>query len=125
MPGCIEFVSVVFDCEGSNLTLMYYIFSVVKEIMMICLWWMFVTGLQVTSMCIVGGKIFASEAVESRVIGVLDRIRKCDSFFSGEEFEVKQQEWYVCFRFDCMHHLALKSNDIVCILKFWALMLGT
>ena len=84
MHGCIEFISVVFDCEGSNLTLMYYIFSVVKEIMMICLWWlfvvMFVIGLQVTSMCIVGGKIFASEGVKSRVIGVLDRIRKCDSF---------------------------------------------
>lgn len=43
-------------------------------------------------MCIVGGKRFVSRSVNSSLTGSLER--KCSSL-SGEEFEVKQQKWYV------------------------------
>lgn len=47
-------------------------------------------------MCIVGGKRFVSGSVNSSLTGSLER--KCSSL-CGEEFEVKQQKWYVCCLF--------------------------
>lgn len=65
-----------------------------------------------TSMCIVGEKKFVLKGVSRSVTGALDGIEKFDSL-SGEEFEVKQQKWYVCFLF--LVSLAFRNWFFACI----------